>query len=259
MARILIKNEWFSELSPNALYESEFEDIVINEASKIFENFFVSEFKTNVTSEEDIAKPDLAIIDKQYRGWWVVEVEMNNHSFENHIIPQVKKLSKGDYGEPQVEYLCNKNTLLLKKQLFDMMKGTPPQVLVVLNKPMPTWKQVLSTLGVKICIVEVFRSDQNRYAFRVNGEYPVISTDYVSDCRLDKLIPRFLVVSSPAGLKISNGDTIQIQFENCITEWERIDCQNKVWLSPKRTNPLLENVTYKIIQVNNGPFVFVAK
>lgn len=259
MARILIQDEWYDELSPTALYESDFENIVIDQAILIFLDYFVIPFKTKVFTDEDIVIPDLALIDKQYRGWWVVEIEMNYHSLDDHILPQITKLSRGNYGKAQADYLCSKMPILDKAKVVDMMKGKHPQILVIINKPMPDWARIFTKFEAKVCVIEVFRSDKNKYIFRVNGEYPTISSDYLSDCYLDPIIPRFMVVQSPASLTISPGERIKIQYENCVSEWERIDGQDKVWLSPIGLNPLPRNKRFTILRKNNGSLLITEK
>ena len=259
MARILIQNEWYDELSPTALYESEFENIVTDQAASIFLDYFVVPFKTKVFTDEDIVFPDLALIDKLYRGWWVVEIEMNHHSLDNHILPQIAKLSRGNYGKEQSEFIYSKMQTLDKAKVVDMMKGKHPQVLVIVNKQMPDWARIFTRFEAKVCVIEVFRSDKNKHIFRVNGEYPSISNDFITDCYLDPIIPRFMVIQSPASLAVLPGERIKIQYENCVTEWERIDGQDKVWLSPVGLNPLPRKKRFTILYQNDGSLLITEK
>lgn len=254
MARILINQEWYTEIASTALYESDFENIIIDQAALIFTDYFVVPFKTKVFTDGDIVIPDLALIDKEYRGWWVVEIEMSYHSLDDHVLPQITKLLNGNYGRDQVEFLCSKYMGLNRGKVIDMMKGKQPQILVIVNKPVVDWVRIFRRFDVKVCVIEVFRSEKNKHVFRVNGEYPSISSDYIIDCCYDPLIPRFMMVQSPAGLNIRSGDKIKIEYENCVTEWERIDGHDKVWLSPVSINPLPHGKKYIIVRQNNGCF-----
>jgi hypothetical protein len=259
VARILIQNEWYDELSPTALYESNFENIIVDQGPSIFPNHFVVPFKTKIYTDEDVVIPDLALIDMEYRCWWVVEVEMNYHSLDNHILPQVSKLYRGNYGIEQSEYLCSKSQELNKAKIVDMMKGKHPQVLVVVNKPMPEWSRILTRFDARVCVIEVFRSNLNRHVFRLNGEYPSIVSDYITDCSFDPVIPRFMIVESPARLNINHGEKIKISYESCVTEWERIDGQDRVWLSPVNLNPLPKKKRFTILQQNDGSLFITEK
>ena len=91
----------------------------------------------------------------------------------------------------------------------------------------------------------------------VNGENPAtICSEIVSNCYADPSIPRLIVIESPAGLGISQGARINIQFGGGVTEWERIDSRDKVWLNPIKRSPLQPNQCYKIVQDENGVFHF---
>jgi hypothetical protein len=260
LAKILINDDWYEELSPTALYETEFENIVAEKAKNIFPEYYIAPFKTKVFTDDDVVMPDLAFIDKDYRGWWVVEVEMNYHSFENHVLPQVAKLSQGYYGKDQADYLYQKNSKdLNKNKLIEMMKGSPPKVLVILNKPMPDWVKILSKFNAKLCVIEVFRSVRNRYVFRINGEYPVFSKELLSDCFFDPLLPRLLVVQSPASLPVSLNKKFNITYKEGISEWERIESVDKVWLFPTGLNPLPKYKKFSILRHDDGSLVIIEK
>ncbi len=75
MARILSQREWFDQIAPTAIYEAEFESIVSSYADVMYPEFYVVPFKATVSAEDAAAKADLALIDKNYREWWVAEVE----------------------------------------------------------------------------------------------------------------------------------------------------------------------------------------
>src|SRR5688572_1513008 len=108
MARILYNDEWFDEIASHGHYEAEFEVVLLQEAQRLFPNYFLVDFKTPVVSESDADSraADFALIHKTYRGWWVVEVELGHHSFEGHVLPQVRTLARAKYGAPEVEHLC---------------------------------------------------------------------------------------------------------------------------------------------------------
>ena len=69
MAKILIGDEWFDELASTSIYESEFERMLLQEAGEIFSEYVPVPFKTVVFSPDGDAKPDFALVHKQYRSW----------------------------------------------------------------------------------------------------------------------------------------------------------------------------------------------
>ena len=94
MPRLYHNGEWFDELSPTALAEAEFEDLLIQNAQILRANTVIVPFKKTVYSAEQSARADLAIISTDYRHWIVVEVEMSRHSLYSHVIPQVRTLER---------------------------------------------------------------------------------------------------------------------------------------------------------------------
>src|SRR5687768_12685725 len=138
MGRILVHGVWYDQLADAALYEVEYERIVVDHAPSLFPQFRVVPFKCTVEAEdEDSKQPDLALISHDYRDWWVVEVELAHHDFDGHVLPQVRTLARGIYGDSHAAHLCRKAPDLDRERIESMMKGRQPKVLVVLNAPRP--------------------------------------------------------------------------------------------------------------------------
>lgn len=258
MARILFKDGFFEELAPGSMLETDFECAVIERGNFVFPDFFVVPFKSTVSSEEDSAKPDLALIERSYRAWWVAEVELGNHSFESHVLPQVRTLARASYGEDEVRALCAKCPELELQRVLDMMKGKQPRVLVIVDTERKEWVQPLRSLDAELLVMQMFRSERNEHVFRIDGHLPASPISVISACSFDNLVPRFLVVHSPALLGIDAGKTLTIRYGKYMTEWSRIDSQDKVWLAPARQNPLPRSVSYQIVKSEDGLLEFQA-
>lgn len=254
MAKILNDGEWYQQLAPESLYESEFENIVLQQAPILFPRHHLIQFRTLVYSDDDAAMPDMALIDKSYREWWIVEIEMGHHSLEEHLIPQIRTLSSGEYSHAKIKHLSRKTPALDRKMIAEMLKGKPPRVLVIANVEKPDWIVPLKRFDAQLMTFEVFRSADNRRLFRVSGDLPVADNGVASNCYLDPLIPGFLVIESPASIRLPLKGRITADFQGCRTEWNRLDVQNKVWLTPVGMNPLTEHVKYEISQQSGGTY-----
>ena len=251
--RLLINNEWFDALSSEGQYESDFEAIIISHATLLFPDYHAVPFKARVESQAGTRIPDLALIDKQYRHWWVVEIEMAHHSFQGHVLPQVETFATGQYGAEHAEYLATHSTAIDHGQANDIVRGAQPRVLVIVNQSAPTWIGPIHRLHGLVTVVEVFRSFRNQHAFRINGDNLAVSPRHrVSACRLDSMLPRLLHIHSPAALEIAHGQRISIGFREGQTEWERTDVSNQVWLSPVGRNPLVTGQDYYIMRSPDG-------
>ena len=238
MARFLLGDEWFDQLSSTALYESEYERLLLSNARALFPDYHVVEFKPIIQSEYGTAKPDLALVDHDLRLWWVVEVELAHHSLKGHVLPQVEILASGHYGASEAELLTQSIPELDPQASSDLVKGAQPPVLVIVNQARPGWHEAVAQLGASLMIAEIFRSGRNAHAIRANGTYPNIAGDFVSDCTLDRSLPGLLVVQSPARLDAPQGARLQIAIAGTITEWTRLDVQDRVWLKPHGGDPL---------------------
>ena len=257
MPRILVGDDWYDAISPSSLYEDDFEKIIFHRAPILYPGFIPVRFKKVVQSDADSAVPDLALIEVMYRNWWVVEIEMSNHPFDTHVSPQVETLSSAKYGEDEANYLMAQNKTLDQQRLLDMMKGVQPRVLVVVNGITSGWVAPLSRYNAVLQVVEIFRSERNQHIFRVDGVSPAtMEKNFVSTCHPDPAMPRMIIVDSPASLGISAGGTIEIEFEGGVTEWERIDSSDTVWLSPIRRNPLDHSRDFQLVRDESGALHF---
>jgi hypothetical protein len=135
---------------------------------------------------------------------------------------------------------------------MQMMKGAPPGILVIVNMPKPDWVLELNRWGASLTVVEIFRSDRNHHVLRLNGEYPSAVTDVLSTCRLDPSIPRLVLLDSPANVPSTQNGRLIVDYAGTLTEWERIQIKDRVWLSPVRTNPLPMGVKFALVRDDNG-------
>jgi hypothetical protein len=137
-----------------------------------------------------------------------------------------------------------------------MVKGKQPRVLVVVDAEKREWVRPLRSFEAELLVLQMFRSERNEHALRIDGYLPVPPGSVVSECSFDKLLPRFLVVHSPALLGVAAGKILCIRYGQYVTEWHRIDSQDKVWLSPARQNPLLRSESYQIVRSEDGALEF---
>ena len=99
MARLLFDGRFFGARTRREILESQYENLLLTNASLLFPGFHMIKFKPNVRSGTRTKQPDFALIEHNYRTWWVVEVELSHHSFKNHVLPQVEVFRTGDYTD----------------------------------------------------------------------------------------------------------------------------------------------------------------
>lgn len=259
MSRVLIRGEWYSRLGSTSLLEHEYEKLMAQQAPLLFPDYELVEFRCDISSEHGIRQPDFALIERTYRSWWVLEVELAHHSLLSHVLPQVRVFATAEYGSQHAGYLAARSHLD-RHRLEEMMKGAPPKVLVAVNQPMPDWIPALRGYDALLAVLEIYRSEKNDHILRANGDYPDPPTDVLTRCRVEALMPRALTVDSPAGLGVPDGGAISVEYEGNVTEWRRKDVQNRVWLMPPRGgSPLPIGLgSFDLVRRSDGRLVFLA-
>lgn len=267
MARIFTQrpdsnsDAWYEQIEPSTMLEAEFERKVLLHANTVYPNYFVIPFKKLVpvknpnTGEFEKVKPDLAFVSKDYREWWVVEIEMGYHSLNSHVIPQVEKLKNADYTIDIAEYLAQASNLCATA-IQKLIYNNDTQVLVIMNQLRHEWILPLTKLGAFVAVFETYMGDGGREMFRANGAYPLTTSDVLSPCRYHPVISSLLGIEEPENLDLPNNQGIlRLRFNNCLTEWKRVDADGKVWLQPISRSPLNRSKTYQILRQIDGQLV----
>jgi hypothetical protein len=256
MAKVLLDNKWYEELSPTGVYEAAYETMVKAHAQHLWPRFHPVKFKTTVYAGTESAKADFALVERGYTEWWVVEVEMEHHLLNDHVLPQIRTLANAAYGDNEAKKLCEGCQSLDFDRVKTLLKANQPRVLVVVNKPKPDWIKPLAKHEAKLAIFEVFRSANSEHLFRVNGEHPIGPSEVISNCTFDPLMNRCLLVESAGGLAVHPQGKISIVYEDHITEWERLDTGGKVWLIASGPNPLPDGFDFELVRRGDGQFMF---
>lgn len=252
MAKVLHGGEWFEQLSTEALYEEEYEKLLVQHAEDLFPSYYLVSFKATVSAEMGSAKPDFALIHRGYRAWWVVEAELSHHPFEGHVRPQIEILSRATYSEREAYYLHSRRPTLDLDRLRSVTKGSQPGVLVIVNAPRPEWARELKRYGALVTVLEVFRSGRNQYLYRLNGEQPEGSGQQASICTVE--VPRMLKLQSPGIIRIAVGEKLLIHFRDGISEWTRLDIKDGVYLVSGSPISLDSRKRYELVETEDGSF-----
>lgn len=258
MSKLLIERERYERLSPTSLSEAQYEQLIMQDSGLLFPSFVTVPFKATVSDGRIRKQGDLAIIDRQYRSWWVVEVELATHSFGNHVLPQVEALSRGQYGARHAEVLASASQDLETEGLRRMMLGDQPRVLVVVNRSKPDWRRELSPYGALVAVVEVYRSSRNVHALRVNGDEIPDFGNFLSACQTDPRVRRLVRVDSPGALPLEEGASAPIRYGSDLAEWCVLSTADTVWLCPSGSNPLPVGSRHILIEHEDGSLEFRA-
>lgn len=255
MPRLLVGNEWYESIRSQSWLERDYEAVVIDQSPKVFPGWRCVPFSETIEGEEGTRKkPDLALVDLDYRQWWVVEIELAHHNLYSHVIPQVDAFRTGTYGSVHANALHNKANDLDADRLQAMVRGEPPGVLVVVDSPSTEWRRPLAERRVALAVVEPFRSEGTGVALRLNGDQPQPHPQILSRCTRG-IIRRLLKVHSPASLP-PGMDVIAIEFDGAETSWSVVMLQDAVMLKPDRGDVLGDAASVDLVRRDDGGFAF---
>lgn len=259
VARILFKEIWFNAVRSNSWNETDFENLVISRTADLFPGWVPVKFKADVVGDDGVIKrPDLALIDPQYRKWCVVEVELAHHDLHAHVLPQIEAFCSGSYGDEHAGYLKGQDDRLDLLRMTQMMKGLRPEVLVVVDRPDTNWKKPLKQAGALLGIIEPFRGPSDEILFRINGDQVDLPGQIVTRC--SRYLRRFWKVHSPATLPASNREDryLEIEASGLPMLWKRVDLRDSVMLTAVGHGDPLEGISLAdIVSEDDGSLRFV--
>ena len=209
MSRAKFNNEWFFRLSDDAHLEIEFERLIQANAGLLSESAIVVPFKQTVSADGlPDRRPDLALVDRQYRFWWVIEVEIATHSLGGHVLPQVQTFVEGRYGPDHARALKRAEDGFNYDKLLAMMSGEQPEVVVIANRHIEAWERGIRNEGAHFCVMDVFRSENNRDIFVFDGRLPTPDLECLTELVPSRVIPSMYRVKSPGSLPQTEGNQI---------------------------------------------------
>jgi hypothetical protein len=252
MPKLRYNQDWFYQLSLTALPEAHFEDLLIQNSEMIRPGAWMTRFKRTVYSDEAGARPDLAIVDHEYREWFVIEVEMRRHSLYEHVLPQVRTLRDAYYGPDEAEYLVRNLPVLDQARTIELIRGVSPKIVVVADRSDSWWEDVLRGADIQFITMEIYKSDFNRYIFSLDGGLPRRAMDLITYCSYSGMLPRQLRVESPTALEIAHGQTIVISCQGEVMEWSRIDTRDNCYLRTRGPVRLRTGARYALLRTDSG-------
>lgn len=256
MPRLLVGGHWYEAVTSRSWLERDFERVVIDRANQLFPGWRCAEFRETVEGEDGTRKqPDLALVDRHCRRWWVVEVELAHHDLYGHVLPQVSAFRSGRYGDRHAAALAAAMPDLEPERLALMMRGVPPDVLVLVDSPSTTWLRPLRENGISLGIVEPFRDEGNDLILRLNGDQPELPGEVISRCSRWHL-RRLWRVHSPASLVEPGGDPMLIEYEDVVSEWHVVRLADSIMIKPARGDVLADLSAVDLLRREDGTLSF---
>jgi hypothetical protein len=252
MERILVNENWYEPVSSRSILEAEYEQSIFRYSKNLFPGYWCIKFNELISSDFGSVKADMVLIDQQYRGWTVIEAELEHHSFSRHVEPQMEKLVNGKYEQKHADAIFREKPELEQNRLNNLIRNAYPEFLVIVPKSEPIWRPTLSNMGVKMAFIEIYSNITGQRIVSMSGDKPKAWPDrHLTKLLKDqKFLPRAFQVETPGALP--NGDSLTMLYNGELTTWRVVAAQKSTFLLPNGTLDLEENRNYSILQSKTG-------
>jgi hypothetical protein len=243
-------NNLFEIWDADGAREVEFELIVAKAMICIYPGYHCFPFGGTFKLEDNVSRPDIALVAKDLSHWFVVEVELISHSLDGHVLPQVRTFR---YGEPQRDCISvlSRELSMDRRQIETFLLTVPRSVVVIANKRHRDWELALRALEVQLLTVTAFNSPAGLQAVEVDGRLIAQQEHlgfglYVATDRSIRL---------HTGVHLPDGEIMVDEFTGAGSIWTVTRDMSFAWVTKNQGTPDLVNGAYvQIIRVFGGRF-----
>jgi hypothetical protein len=254
MSTILVgecaKENLFEIWDADAALETEFELIVAKALMCIYPNHHCFPFGGTFKLEDNVSRPDLALVAKDLSHWFVIEVEIISHSLDGHVLPQVRTFR---YGEPQSDCISvlSKALSLDRFQAEQILHSVPRTVAVIANKRHRDWEIALRSLEVQMLTVSAFNSQSGLQAVEVDGRL-LAKQEHIG---FGQYVATDQAIRLHHGVRLPDGEIMVDDLAGAGSTWIVRRDGELLWLSKKRGTPDISNGSWvQIVKVFGGRF-----
>jgi hypothetical protein len=149
----------------DAARETKFEFIVAKALMCIYPTYHCFPFGGTFKLEDNVSRPDIALVARDMSHWFVIEVELISHSLDGHVLPQIRTFR---YGEPQPDciYVLSRELSMDRSRIKTFLMTVPCTGAVIANKRHRDWEVALRSLEVQLLTVSAFNSPGDVQASR---------------------------------------------------------------------------------------------
>ena len=246
MPRIFVQDTFYYPVQHARIYETDYEEILIRQSPALFPAFHVVKYRDLVETDYGSAKPPLALIDRKFREWWLVNLEVSEPSFK-HVERVVATIRARRFGKADAQLLSQRNTDLDPDATFEMIKQAQPRAFILINGTVPPWAGSISPLDGLVGVVEVFESKEGKRALRVNGQHPMPPPEIVVRCKRDPVVRSMLIVERAELLAPWSSGAQEIMVGETVIEWTLVVDGAVARIAPSGRSPLPVGVTDFVI------------
>lgn len=215
----------FRLMDPDAPSEAEFEHAAVKALACAYPAYQCVLFGgTFVHPDSGARKPDLALVARDLSHWFVIEVELTSHSFDHHVLPQVRAFV---FGEPQPDCMSVMADRLDidRGRAETLVRHVPRSVAVVANRKDDAWTQALRALPAQLLVLSLFRTEGGAPAVEIDGELRAVqeSLGFGTYSAVDRSL-RFHQL-----IRLPRGDVQLVDEGGAAATWKVVEANGAVW------------------------------
>jgi hypothetical protein len=170
---------------PTSGGEDRYESYIASLSQHLFPDYIWCDFKAEVRHPDGLVHADAALVASDYSRWYVVEVELTRHRWDEHIRPQLIKLSNGIFSEKHRRLLLAKQPRLSEAGMGTLDIYTPDVALIIemASAEIRAWCRLQHILCIE---ASPYTSRSNDLLLAINGDVPAS----ISEARIRRVISR---------------------------------------------------------------------
>ena len=238
--------------------EQHFQSIAKKQLTKLLPHFAILEFSPFVLGDEGIRRrPDLAIVDRNYGMWVVVEVELESHSLNHHVTPQVQTFATGRYDESHARTLNEADETLELDYLYNLIFYSPPLVAVIVNSRSVLekgWTALEEEYSARLTFVESYRASDGDVVISVSGFLPIRPPKSIVRLKKHPML-NALVCHQPKNFPSMIDEEMCIYIDDRPYRWEVLRTKDTVVLLVPSGFAARHDRNYEVFEVEDGRYV----
>jgi hypothetical protein len=195
--------------------------LVERNLSSLFPEYFGNTYEPYFRTPAGDVKPDLVLIRRDFKGWLLLEVEVEGHSPSAHILPQLTKLKFATSNQSLLEYFVGKFGEEHDPHLIEQALSFKPEVVLAMHGSSSSFQEKLKELGVTSLDLEIHTFPPDEYILEViDYEENFVDTGLIC-FRSTNAATRFIwILPAISGLTASNGEgKIEINVDGSSSVW----------------------------------------
>ncbi|WP_411030744.1 hypothetical protein [Spongiimicrobium sp. 3-5] len=280
------ENLWYEELKVIHPYrEYQYDRMIQLHLKTLFPEYHAVPYNRKITQKGFAkgSKPDFALIRKDFKEWWIIEVERIEDKL-SHVHKQIVDFINGDYNSfSEAKYLAE-NCSLNYKDIYQATQNNP-KVMLIVDDMNSKWHDAFKELDTTNCILKVYKNNKGLELYSISGDYPYIYEEE-SHCHFADAMNNLLQVTNPnvltieiedkpmSGLKnklkkaikkakdywqseesSDDANTFSITYKGQNSEWKKIEDTGKVYLQPIGPIAARANDSFMLKRLSRKKFI----